>query len=447
MFELMVETVQTGTFEIRKKSSKILRAFLGSCVGVALVDKKNGVGGMLHILLPEPPAKAAVNEPEKYASTAMPVFLEALYDMGADKDELVAFVAGGSLVGRVSMMDLRLDIGGQSAEVVANYLKYEGVKIELAETGGYISSQMSLDMNEMRCEIEPILNLHPSYDQVPEVQTEVNIEEIINDIKPIPQIALKVIRYINNGNQSMSSIAEEIRQDQILTAKVLQLSNSAYLNPGRKITSIDRALVLLGEKRILLLTLSVFTEMFYQQAEQGYSLTKGGLFHHAIRTAALADKLALYTHLVSPDEAYTAGLLHDIGKTALDQAMVNEYPLFYKKMTDETNLTMLEIEKELFGYSHTEIGDILADRWDLPDILAEAIRFHHQPERAILNPELTHLVYLANTLTNSFASGSAVSNANSGNLAQTLDVLKLSPVKLSEFIDTVDWREINNLGL
>ncbi len=447
MFELMVETVQTGTYEIRKKSSKVLRAFLGSCVGVVLLDKKNGVGGMLHILLPEPPAKAAVDEPEKYASTAMPVFLEALYDMGADKDELVAFVAGGSLVGRVSMMDLRLDIGGQSAEVVANYLKYEGVKIERAETGGYLSSQMSLDMNEMHCEIEPILNIHPSYDQEPEVQSEVNIEETINDIKPIPQIALKVIRYINNGNQSMSSIAEEIRQDQILTAKVLQLSNSAYLNPGRKITSIDRALVLLGEKRILLLTLSVFTEMFYQQAEQGYSLTKGGLFHHAIRTAALADKLALYTHLVSPDEAYTAGLLHDIGKTALDQAIVNEYPLFYQKMTDETDLTMSQIEKELFGYNHTEIGDILADRWDLPDILAEAIRFHHQPEKAILNPELTHLIYLANTLTNSFASGSAVSNANSGNLAQTLDVLELSPMKLSEFIDTVDWREINNLGL
>lgn len=447
MFELMVETVQTGTFEIRKKSSKILRAFLGSCVGVALVDKKNGVGGMLHILLPEPPAKAAVDEPEKYASTAMPVFLEALYDMGADKNELVAYVAGGSLVGKVSMMDLRLDIGGQSAEVVANYLKYEGVKIELAETGGYISSQMSLDMNEMTCDIEPILNLHPSFDQIPEVESKFNINEVINDIKPIPQIALKVIRYINDGYQSMSSIAEEIRQDQILTAKVLQLSNSAYINPGRKITSIDRALVLLGEKRILLLTLSVFTEMFYQQSEQGYSLTKGGLFHHAIRAAALADKLALYTHLVSPDEAYTAGLLHDIGKTALDQVMVHDYPLFYKKMTDETDLALTEIEKELFGYSHTDVGDILADRWDLPDILGEAIRFHHQPEKAILNHELTHLVSLANTLTNSFASGSAVSNANSGNLELTLEVLKLTPEKLSEFIDTIDWREINNLGL
>ena len=448
MFELMVDTVQTGTFEIRKKSSKILRAFLGSCVGVALVDKKNGIGGLLHILLPEPPAKAAVDEPEKYASTAMPVFLEAMYEQGAEKEELVAYVAGGSLVGHVSMMDLRLDIGGQSAEVVANYLKLEGVSIARTETGGYISSQISLDVSTLECTIEPILNLHPSFGQSPETGAEdINIENVINQIKPIPQIALKVIRYINNSNQSMSSIAEEIRQDQILTAKVLQLGNSAYLNMGKKITSIDRALVLLGEKRILLLTLSVFTEMFYQQSEQGYSLTKGGLFHHAIRTASLADKLAVFTHLVSPDEAYTAGLLHDIGKTALDQAMAAEYPLFYQKIFSDTNLSILDIEKEIFGYTHTEIGDILAERWDLPDILAETICFHHEPDKAILNPQLTHLIYLANTLINSFSSGSSISNANSGNLSQTLDVLQLTSVKLSEFIDSIDWKEIHNLGL
>ena len=122
MFEYNIETVPSGMYVVEHKMQKTLRAFLGSCVGVVLIDKEAKVGGLLHILLPEPPVKASVDEPEKYASTAVPLFIQAMTSKGASIENMAAFVAGGSLVGQVTMMDLKLDIGGKSAEMVENYL-------------------------------------------------------------------------------------------------------------------------------------------------------------------------------------------------------------------------------------------------------------------------------------------------------------------------------------
>jgi len=447
MYGFNMETVASGSYVVEKITDKTLRAFLGSCVGVVVIDKEKGIAGLLHILLPEPPAKAAVDDPEKYASTAMPLFISAFTELGSKVENMKAYVAGGSLVGQVSMMDLKLDIGGQSAEVVANYLTLENIEIKKVETGGYLSTQMSVNLNKLECNIEPILNIHPALESDAPKQEKLNIENALQKIKPIPQIALKVIRMIHSSTITMGTIAEEIRQDQILTAKVLQLSNSAYVNPGRKVESIDKALILLGEKRILLLTLSVFTEMFYQQADQGYSLIKGGLFRHSIEVSFLADKLARFTEIVEPDQAFTAGLLHDIGKTVLDQAMASDYPLFYRKMMESDNSSLIEIEKEIFGCNHNEVGNRLAKKWSLPGGLADVIVYHHIPEMASASPELTHIVFLANILIHSFSAGNSLSSSFAGDMQKTFNVLKLTPEKLSAFIDSISWKELGRVGL
>ncbi len=448
MFEFNVETVPSGMYAVEFKTQKTLRAFLGSCVGVVLIDKKARIGGLLHILLPEPPAKAAVDEPEKYASTAVPLFIEAMTSKGATIDNIIAYVAGGSLVGQVSMMDLKLDIGGKSAEMVEHYLKAENIKIDTVETGGYLSTQISLNLEKLECEIKPILTLHAFMDE-PETEhaKEIDIQAAINMVKPIPQIALKVIRMINSSTTSMGTIAEEIRKDQVIAAKVLQLCNSAYVNPGRAIESIDKALILLGEKRIFLLTLSVFTEMFYQQADQGYSLIKGGLFRHSSEVSFLAEKLALYTDKAAPDAAFTAGLLHDIGKTVLDQAMAADYPLFYRKMMGNDSANLIEIEKEMFGYNHNETGAKLSEKWSLPSGLTEAISFHHFPDKAEKEKELTHLIFLADLLAHSYSAGNSISSHFSGDFGETFNVLNLTPAKVEEFIDSVSWNELNGMEL
>ena len=100
----------------------ILKAVLGSCVGVALFDCEAGVGGLIHLLLPEPALKESTFQLEKYAVHAMPEFINALYDLGATRENLRAVVAGGALVCPVSQHDLSLDIGGRTVDVVQRIL-------------------------------------------------------------------------------------------------------------------------------------------------------------------------------------------------------------------------------------------------------------------------------------------------------------------------------------
>ncbi len=442
------ETVPSGSYSIKKNGHVQLRAFLGSCVGVAIVDEEARVAGLYHILLPEPPGKGAAQEPEKYASTGMALFLADLQKAGAKKERLKASVAGGSLVGNVSMIDLKLDIGGQSAEIVANFLKLENIPVIKMETGGYLSFQIALDTSKLVCKIEPIVAAHPAiHNPTPTINKKLDLDEAMNKVRPIPQIALRVIRMINEEDISLSTIAKEIRQDQILTAKVLQLSNSAYFNPRKPFDSIDRAIIFLGEKRILLMTLSVFTEIYYQQAEQGYSLVKGGLFRHALSVAFVAESIAKLLKSVAADQAYTGGLLHDFGKVVLDQFMAKEYPLFYRKMMGNTTYPLIDLEKEIFGYSHPEIGKILAEKWSLPENLQEVIAYHHNPEAAQVDAKLTNVIYLSNQLVNSFASGESVHSSASGDLGRVMEVLQVSPAMLSELIDALPWNEMDRLEL
>ena len=103
-----------------------------------------------------------------------------------------------------------------------------------------------------------------------------------------------------------------------------------------KVDSIDKALLRIGEKKLMLLALSSSMKNFISQAGRGYSLCKGGIFHHSVRTAHISGKLAELTGKAHTDMAYTAGLLHDIGKVILDQYMHSAYPLFYRHFKQRT---------------------------------------------------------------------------------------------------------------
>ncbi len=199
-------------------------------------------------------------------------------------------------------------------------------------------------------------------------------------------------------------MAQEIRQDQVISARVLKLCNSAFFGLRTKMESIDRALVLVGEKRFLQLIISLSLKDFFPQAEQGYSLSKGGLYKHALGTAVYAETLAQFTKKVSADVAYTGGLLHDIGKALLGQYITPAYPFFYQRIQVD-GAELIAVERDAFGVSHTEIGAQLAEHWSLPESLVDTIGYHHQPEQATANPELTHLVYLTDLIMSRFLMG------------------------------------------
>lgn len=430
------QIVTSGTSVISQNKNENLEAYLGSCVGVTLVDRQANVGGLLHLLLAEATTMDMSFQPENYAITGMPHFLKKLIDAGASKERLEACVAGGALIGHLSDMDLSLDIGGRTAEVVQAYLEDHGIPIIESETGGYAGRKMSLDLYHWNTTIEPTWQIErPSTSPF---QTDVifNIEEAIQRIKPIPQVALKVIRMIHRDDYTMKEVGSEIRQDQVISGRVLNLCNSTFMGLRTVVDSIDRALILVGEKRLLKLVVTASVKSLFPQSSQGYSLCKGGIFQHSIGTALIAQELAVFTKKAAPDIAYTAGLLHDIGKIPLDQVMAGNAPFFYR-YTQEQGGDLCKAEKLKFGIDHTEAGMRLGKAWTLPNNLINVIANHHIPETMAEDEELVTIVYIADLLMSKFQAHHEIEQIDTEKLSERLNRLELNSDHLPILIDLI----------
>ena len=428
--------VASGSFEVGNMQPRRLQAFLGTCVGVAVFDAAAGVGGIIHLLLPEPAGRWSVDQPEKYAATGVPLFLRQLLNLGATRESMQAVVAGGALVGPLTPQDMSLDIGGRTAEKAYIALHTEGIAVKRAETGGFFTCCLELDMQRWTCEIKPSgfdISLHEPGSIKPVTD---DVQQAIETIRPIPQVALKVLRIIEEGTYDIEKVSEEVKKDQVISARTIQLCNSAMFTKRQDVVSLDHALVFLGQELFIKLVISAAVQSYYSQCANGYSLCKGGLYHHAVGTAMIAEKIAGMTEKALPGVAYTAGLLHDIGKVVLDQYITSAYPMLYREFQDRQS-EIIEVETRVLGMDHTRVGEILANKWSLPAPLAKAIRFHHRPEEDRNNDPLTTVVYLADLLMSRFHTGLELERMGTDYLTEHLSQFNMSSGQLVELVDLI----------
>lgn len=426
--------VPAGTFQISKKKPLLLQACLGTCVGVAIHCEASGIGGIIHLLLPEPILSSSNAQMEKYATTGLPLFIQALLDAGARRDSLSAALAGGALVGPLRRQDLSLDIGGRTVEIAKKILDQENVNIVLSETGGFFTCCLNLDMNTGESYIEPAGQTKLGDMAKLQTPSPPAIEEAIRQLKPIPQVALKILRLMDQNRFDIGPIADEIRKDQVITGRMLQLANSAMFGAKRNITSLDHAVVYLGQDLMVKIILSAAVQGYFEQSAMGYALCKGGLYYHAVGCAQLAEDLARRTGSEEPGKAYTAGLLHDIGKVVLDQNITAAAPLFYRDLM-ETKEDVLSIERRLLGMNHAEVGTLLARQWSFPAPLMHAIQFHHKPDLCSDSRQLCTIVYLADVLMSRFHAGLEMERLETKGLTAQLALIGLAP---EDFIGLVD---------
>ncbi len=432
--------VPSGSLAVHKRKDEILEAFLGTCIGLSLRDRQAEVGGLLHLLLPKPPGVDSRLANEAYATTGLPLFLAALLKEGAQVDRLEACVAGGGLLGETSTPDPLTDIGGRTVEYVIDFLNDYKIPILKSEIGGSLGCRMSLNLKDLETDIRFLLPASPA----PPTQgkpplrkpTREDLLNRIDHVRPIPQTALRIIRMVGEQRHSTRQIAREVAKDQVISATTIRFCNSVVVGSGRKIDSIDRALVILGDKRLLQFVISRCLVGFFSSSELGYSLCKGGLFRHALGTATISQRLALLTGRISADLAYTAGLIHDIGKVVLDQFVQETAPLFYWRAQSE-ELELIALEEDSFGMNHQEAGRLLAERWDLPDNLLTAIACHHHPERASAHSDLAHLVYVADLVMSRVMTGQEIERMDSSILSASLDHLGIGENEFNVVVDGV----------
>lgn len=219
----------------------------------------------------------------------------------------------------------------------------------------------------------------------------------IDHLRPMPSSVTRILKAIDSPNTSAGMIAEYIGLDQALTAMVLQASNSAAVGYAHDCASISDAVVRIGFKKLKAIILGLTSAGPITQRLSGYRLGAGQLWSHSLRIAVASEWVARTLHYPDPDEAYVAGLLHDIGKLLLDQYVLEDY----KKIVDfvqEYHIPLWQVEEKLIGIDHATVGGLMASRWQFPVSLNDAIRYHHSPSLAHTNMKLPAIVNFANSI-------------------------------------------------
>ena len=204
----------------------------------------------------------------------------------------------------------------------------------------------------------------------------------LQDIPTLPMVAMKVNELINDPNSSGADIADVMKKDQVLTAKVLRLVNSAYYAVPGGVTDVQRALAFLGFNTVaqLVLSLSVFSafspEGSAQETVAAGEFSMLEFWRHALGTAVCAEIIAKRLDFSKPEEAFACGLLHDIGKLALHQVDPEKLKEIVRT-TYATRRSYLDIEREMDVPGHSFMGETIATKWGLPQVIRLAIRYHH----------------------------------------------------------------------
>jgi putative nucleotidyltransferase with HDIG domain len=210
----------------------------------------------------------------------------------------------------------------------------------------------------------------------------------------MPTSIKRVLNALEDQKSNASLLGELLGLDQALTASVLQAANSAFLGYGPSCTNLPDAVMRLGFDRIKTLVLGVAAAGRLMGSLPGYRLGAGELWNHAVSTAVSSQWFARAVSYPNPEDAYVAGLLHDMGKLMLDQFALADYDRLFD-LVQNYGLTFFQVEQKLFGIDHAQVGGMMATRWNFPPGLIEAIQYHHSPSQSKV-PDLAALVNIAN---------------------------------------------------
>jgi putative nucleotidyltransferase with HDIG domain len=224
--------------------------------------------------------------------------------------------------------------------------------------------------------------------------------EIISQVKELPMVpetARKLVTLLNQPDTHREELIQTLRCDNVLTAKLLRVCNSAHTGLKAPVSSIDQAVLLIGDHTIFRMVCAIGFGGAMGFALPGYAVEANGLWGHSLSVGMGAEYLTeneAYGEF-HPSVAFTAGLLHDIGKIVLNQIFTPKWRAEIRILISQDSLSRFEAEKVVLGSNHAEVGACLLQKWGLPEIVIEAVANHHAPNVQPV-PQLSAVVYLAN---------------------------------------------------
>jgi len=221
--------------------------------------------------------------------------------------------------------------------------------------------------------------------RVTEVKTRLANDKIsdlassLKNLPSLPEIYLQIAEALESSTATTQRIADIASKDPAISAKLLQLSNSAFFGFSRKVFSVTEAVQLLGVSVIQSLAMSVPLFSSYSQNHcPAFPIEQ--VWEHSVQTGVIGQRIFGH-YLEEPylaEQAFCAGILHDIGKIILAEGLPEEYAVVLKE-SRETRTPLFEVERKHFQATHAEVGAYLLALWGLPIPLVEAVANHHHP--------------------------------------------------------------------
>jgi len=250
----------------------------------------------------------------------------------------------------------------------------------------------------------------------------------------------KLMQITSLADHDIKDVIDVVHNDANLTARVLKVVNSAAFGLMTPVVTLDRAITLLGERVVVGIAIGDSAGHLFQKSLTGYESEKGDLWRHDLRAAIASREVARRGRAdVSADLAFTAGLLHDLGKAFLSDFMENTANAIIERIENRDSADYLKAEEELLGIDHAEAGYMLAEYWNLPQPLQMVIRHHHYPSEA---PEefrpLVYCVHLGDIVSMMGGCGTGADTLQYNLDPDYIRYLELAPNQLAEVMLEVD---------
>ncbi|QDU85637.1 phosphodiesterase [Planctomycetes bacterium Pla163] len=262
-------------------------------------------------------------------------------------------------------------------------------------------------------------------------------------IPTLPAVVQRINRMMADPEIGLRDLGREIAKDAPIATKVLRIANSAFYGLREKVVSTEHAASVLGLRVLknIVLQAAVMAQFDHLSKHGGFDLD--AQWEHSITTACLAQELMRTSgqeFALGPDEFYSCGLLHDIGKVVLLDNLTKEY-LDVVKISGKTGRPLFEVEEEELGFDHAAVGARVAERWGLPEVLVNAIGRHHENILALVRDEpAAAVVAMANAIAHRLAENPEIESLDSVQ-GLPLGPLGLDGARAAQVVDGVRNRQ------
>jgi len=224
-----------------------------------------------------------------------------------------------------------------------------------------------------------------------------------DNLPPISKVVSEALEIMSDPDSSVDDIAKAIETDQSMVSNVIRLVNSSYYGLPNKISSVQQACVLLGSRILREIIIMAGVSKLMEKNLKGYGFASGELWKHSIASALGSKIIAGKEDHDRKNDAYIAGLIHDLGKIILNSYILERMDEFEAFMNNEKQ-DYLEAEKSIFGFDHAEIAYEICMKWKFPENIAFAIQHHHHPSLS-QGDKLSYVIHMADFLAKSCGFG------------------------------------------